>query len=78
MEPEDLGQYLAVISLFQKTSPDDFHFRLLDWCDRDGFEFSPDWSTNTVLQMLDDERVKKLGATLRRMLLKGLSAPVKK
>ncbi len=70
MQAEDLGQHLAVISLFRKTSPDDFHFRLLDWCDRNGFKFEPDWDTNTVLTMLDDERVKRLGMKLRLQLFR--------
>ena len=59
-----------MISIFQRFDPAGFHGRLTRWCQATGFEIGDSWSTHTILTMLDDERVLKLGAVLRKTFFK--------
>ena len=71
--PDNFSQYLTMISVFQRFDPIGFHGRLCRWCEATGFEIGGDWSTYTILTMLDDERVLKLGIVLRRTFFKEVS-----
>ncbi|NEZ64818.1 hypothetical protein D0962_18840 [Leptolyngbyaceae cyanobacterium CCMR0082] len=68
--PDDFSQQLTMISIFQRFDPAGFHGRLCRWCEATGFEVKPDWNTHAILTMLDDERVLKLGAVLRKTFFK--------
>ena len=72
--PDDFSQQLTMISIFQRFDPTGFHNRLCSWCAATGFSVGDGWSTHTIITMLDDERVLKLGAVLRRTFLKDVSA----
>ena len=69
----DFSQQLTMISIFQRFDPAGFHGRLCRWCEATGFRVGDDWSTHTILMMLDDERVLKLGAILRKTFFKEVS-----
>ncbi len=67
--PTEFTPQLTMISIFQRFDPAGFHGRLCRWCEATGFEVQGDWSTYTILTMLDDERVVSLGATLRKTFM---------
>ncbi|MEM9008199.1 MAG: hypothetical protein AAGE59_32405 [Cyanobacteria bacterium P01_F01_bin.86] len=71
--PADFSQQLTVISIFEQFDPTGFHGRLCRWCQATGFEVGGDWSTHTILTMLDDDRVVKLGAVLRKTFFQEVS-----
>ena len=71
--PDEFSQQLTMISIFQQFDPAGFHGRLTRWCEATGFSVETDWSTHTILTMLDDERVLKLGAVLRKTFFKEVS-----
>ena len=71
--PDDFSQQLTVISIFQRFDPVGFHGRLCRWCEATGFRVGDGWSTHRILTMLDDERVLKLGAVLRKTFFKEVS-----
>lgn len=68
--PIDFSQHLTVISIFQRFDPAGFHGRLCQWCTATGFDVNQDWTTHTIVSMLDDERLEKLGLVLRKTFFK--------
>ena len=66
---DDFTPQLTMISIFQRFDPAGFHGRLCRWCEATGFEVKESWGTYDILAMLDDERVLKLGAVLRKTFM---------